>query len=125
VDTECRTGRVTQNRAAVMCRDAVSAKKSAQEASARGGAAADRSFWVLMERDSLTGVERTGREPPATAARSGAAQLVAPCNRILNHRGLAGNDLIAALAHLQLGRACAMQGEADKARAAFRDFLTL
>jgi eukaryotic-like serine/threonine-protein kinase len=35
------------------------------------------------------------------------------------------NSPIGALAHLQIGRAYAMQGDTAKARAAYQDFLTL
>ena len=35
------------------------------------------------------------------------------------------NEPIGALAHLQLGRARAVQGDTAKARAAYQDFLTL
>jgi len=45
--------------------------------------------------------------------------------KILDHRGIVGNELIGALAHLQMGRACAMSGETAKARAAYQNFLTL
>jgi tetratricopeptide (TPR) repeat protein len=45
--------------------------------------------------------------------------------KILDHRGIVGNALIGALAHLQLGRAYALQGDTAKARAAYTDFLTL
>jgi eukaryotic-like serine/threonine-protein kinase len=45
--------------------------------------------------------------------------------KILDHRGVVVNDPIGALAHLQIGRAYAMQGEMAKARAAYEDFLTL
>jgi eukaryotic-like serine/threonine-protein kinase len=45
--------------------------------------------------------------------------------KILDHRGIVVNDTIGALAHLQLGRAYAMQGDAAKAKAAYQDFLTL
>ena len=45
--------------------------------------------------------------------------------KILDHRGLVLNEPIGALAHLQLGRAYAMQGDTAKARAAYQDFLTL
>ncbi|MFY9530819.1 MAG: serine/threonine-protein kinase [Candidatus Acidiferrales bacterium] len=44
---------------------------------------------------------------------------------ILDHRGLVQNEPIGALAHLDLGRAYAMVGESEKARAAYNDFLTL
>jgi serine/threonine protein kinase/Flp pilus assembly protein TadD len=45
--------------------------------------------------------------------------------KILNHRGIVFYSAIAALAHLQMGRATAMQGDAAKARAAYQDFFTL
>jgi eukaryotic-like serine/threonine-protein kinase len=45
--------------------------------------------------------------------------------KILDHRGIVWNSPIAALAHLQLGRAYAMSGETAKGRAAYQDFLTL
>ena len=40
-------------------------------------------------------------------------------------RGIVGADLIGALAHLQLGRAFALSGDQNKAKAAYQDFLTL
>ena len=45
--------------------------------------------------------------------------------RILDHRGLTWNCATGALAHLELGRAYALQGDTTKARAAYNDFLTL
>ncbi|HWW17552.1 MAG TPA: winged helix-turn-helix domain-containing protein [Candidatus Saccharimonadales bacterium] len=45
--------------------------------------------------------------------------------KILDHRGIVLNEPIGALAHLQLGRAYAMQGDTAKARIAYNDFLTL
>ena len=45
--------------------------------------------------------------------------------KILDHRGIVLNEPIGALAHLQIGRAYAMQGDSAKARAAYQDFLTL
>jgi eukaryotic-like serine/threonine-protein kinase len=45
--------------------------------------------------------------------------------KIVNHRGIVLNEPIGALAHLELGRANAMQGDTGKARAAYQDFLTL
>jgi eukaryotic-like serine/threonine-protein kinase len=45
--------------------------------------------------------------------------------KILEHRGIVWNSPIGALAHLQLGRAYAMQGDTAKAKAAYQDFLTL
>ena len=45
--------------------------------------------------------------------------------KVLDHRGVVVNGPIGALAHLQLGRAYAMQGDTAKAKAAYQDFLTL
>ena len=45
--------------------------------------------------------------------------------KILDHPAVVQNDLIGALAHLQLGRAHALQGDTAKARAAYQDFLAL
>jgi len=45
--------------------------------------------------------------------------------KILDHRGLVLADPVGALAHLQIGRAYAMQGDTAKAKAAYQDFLTL
>jgi serine/threonine protein kinase/tetratricopeptide (TPR) repeat protein len=45
--------------------------------------------------------------------------------KIIDHRSVVTNDLLGALAHLQLGRAYAMQSDAGKAKAAYQDFLTL
>ena len=44
---------------------------------------------------------------------------------ILDHRGIVVSDPIGALAHLQIGRAYVLSGETTKAKAAYRDFLTL
>ena len=45
--------------------------------------------------------------------------------KILDHRGLVKNDMIGALAHLQIGRAYAVAGNIDKAKASYQDFLAL
>ncbi len=45
--------------------------------------------------------------------------------KFLDHRGITLNCANGALAHLQLGRAYAMAGDAAKAKAAYNDFLTL
>jgi eukaryotic-like serine/threonine-protein kinase len=45
--------------------------------------------------------------------------------KILDHRGIVVNDPIGALAHLQIGRAYAIQGDTDKAKAAYQDFFSL
>ncbi len=58
------------------------------------------------------------------AAHQGAAA-AAEFQKILDHRGIVVSDPIGALAHLQLGRAYAVQGDTTKARAAYQNFLTL
>jgi len=45
--------------------------------------------------------------------------------KIIDHRGIVLNQLIGVLAHLQLGRAYAMSGDALKAKEAYQDFLML
>jgi tetratricopeptide (TPR) repeat protein len=45
--------------------------------------------------------------------------------KILDHAGRIGNELIGALAHLGLGRAYAMAGDSPKAKTAYQDFLGL
>ncbi len=45
--------------------------------------------------------------------------------KILDHRGIVLNEPIGPLAHLQIGRAYAMQGDAAKAKAAYQDFVAL
>jgi eukaryotic-like serine/threonine-protein kinase len=52
-------------------------------------------------------------------------EAAAEFQKILDHRGIVLNEPIGALAHLQLGRAHAMQGDTAKSRAAYQDFLTL
>ncbi|HEV2386247.1 MAG TPA: protein kinase [Candidatus Acidoferrales bacterium] len=58
------------------------------------------------------------------AARKG-QQAAAEFQKILDHRGIVLNEPIGALAHLQIGRAYAIQGDKAKARAAYQDFLAL
>ncbi len=53
------------------------------------------------------------------------AQAAGEFQKILDHPGFVFNFPIGALAHLGLGRAYALQGEAAKAKAAYGDFLTL
>ena len=57
------------------------------------------------------------------AGRGGEA--AAEFEKVLDHRGIVLADPIGALAHLQLGRAYVLSGEDDRARGAYRDFLTL
>jgi len=52
-------------------------------------------------------------------------EAAAEFQKIIDHRGIVLNEPIGALAHLQLGRAYAMQGDTAKSRAAYQDFLTL
>jgi tetratricopeptide (TPR) repeat protein len=52
-------------------------------------------------------------------------EAAAEFQKILDHRGIVVNEPIGALAHLQLGRAYAMQGDTAKAEATYQDFLTL
>ena len=52
-------------------------------------------------------------------------EAAAEFQKILDHRGIVLNEPIGALAHLQLGRAYALQGDQEKARGAYQDFLTL
>ena len=58
------------------------------------------------------------------AARQG-REAATEFQKILDHRGIVLNEPIGALAHLQLGRAYALQGNTAKARAVYQDFLTL
>jgi tetratricopeptide (TPR) repeat protein len=53
------------------------------------------------------------------------AEAAAEFQKILDHGGVVLNEPIGALAHLQLGRAYAMQGDTVKARAAYQDFFAL
>jgi eukaryotic-like serine/threonine-protein kinase len=46
-------------------------------------------------------------------------------HKVLDHRGIVLNEPIGALAHLQLGRAHALEGDTAKARTAYQDFLAL
>jgi Tfp pilus assembly protein PilF len=57
------------------------------------------------------------------AHQGGAAAAEFP--KILTHLGVVIGDPIGALAHLQLGRAYALVGDNDRARAAYRGFLAL
>jgi Tfp pilus assembly protein PilF len=53
------------------------------------------------------------------------SQAAAEFQKILDHRGVVLNEPIGTLAHLQIGRAYAMQGDTAKAKAAYQDFLML
>jgi eukaryotic-like serine/threonine-protein kinase len=58
------------------------------------------------------------------SARKG-REAAAEFQKILDHRGVVVNQPIGAMAHLQIGRAYALQGETVKAKAAYQDFLHL
>ena len=45
--------------------------------------------------------------------------------KILEHSGVVANELIGALAHLQMGRAFALSGNTSNARTAYQEFFTL
>ncbi len=53
------------------------------------------------------------------------AQAAVEFQKIIDHPGVVVSDPVGALAHLQLGRAYAMQGDGVKAKAAYEDFFTL
>ena len=58
------------------------------------------------------------------AAHSG-SEAAAEFQKILDHRGVVGNEPIGVLAHLGLARAYALQGDIVKAHAAYQGFLSL
>lgn len=55
---------------------------------------------------------------------SGSAAMV-EFQKLLDHRGIVANSVTGSLGHLQIGRAYALRGDTDKARAAYEDFLAL
>jgi eukaryotic-like serine/threonine-protein kinase len=57
-------------------------------------------------------------------SRNGTAA-AAEFQKLLNYPSVVGNFVTGSLAHLQIGRAYAMQGDNAKAKAAYQDFLTL
>ena len=58
------------------------------------------------------------------AARRG-GEAVREFQKILDHRGIVVSDPMGALAPVQLGRAFALSGDQNKAKAAYQDFLAL
>jgi serine/threonine protein kinase/predicted Zn-dependent protease len=52
-------------------------------------------------------------------------EAAAEFQKLLDHRGYTRNSIVGALAHLQSGRAYALQGDNAKARLAYQDFLAL
>ncbi len=61
----------------------------------------------------------------AYLAEHSGSEAAAEFQKILDHRGVVGNELIGALAHLGLARAYALQADIVKAHAAYQDFLSL
>jgi eukaryotic-like serine/threonine-protein kinase len=53
------------------------------------------------------------------------SQAAAEFQKILDHRGIALNNATAALAPLGLARAYALQGDTERARSSYQQFLTL
>jgi eukaryotic-like serine/threonine-protein kinase len=105
---------------------------------------------ALAHRAPLDAVERLQRAVPYDLARPGTAffsmfgslypayvrgeaylaagrgqEAAAEFQKILNHRGLVLADPIGALAHLQLGRAYVVSGDATRAKSAYQEFLSL
>jgi DNA-binding winged helix-turn-helix (wHTH) protein/Tfp pilus assembly protein PilF len=58
------------------------------------------------------------------AAHQGRAAII-EFEKIVSHPGVVLNDVIGALAHLQLGRAYALAGDTERAKVAYQDFLIL
>jgi tetratricopeptide (TPR) repeat protein len=52
-------------------------------------------------------------------------EAAAEFQKVLDHPGIVINTIFGALAHLQLGRAYALQADSAKARAAYQDFFAL
>ena len=52
-------------------------------------------------------------------------EAIAEFQKILDHPGLAENEVIGAPAHLQIGRGYAISGDTAKAKAEYQDFLAL
>ena len=76
----------------------------------------------LLEPTSLHSVYVRG---DAYLAALKSTEAAAEFQKILAHRGAVLNSPIGALAHLQIGRAYAMQGDTAKARPEYQDFLAL
>jgi tetratricopeptide (TPR) repeat protein len=52
-------------------------------------------------------------------------EAAAEFQKVLDHPGIVLNSILGVLAHLELGRAYAVAGDNDKARAAYQDFFAL
>jgi hypothetical protein len=69
--------------------------------------------------------EAAKRKIAAYLASHQGKEAAAEFHKILDHRGVVLYEPIGALAHLQIGRAYAMQGDPAKAKVAYQDFLVL
>ena len=49
-------------------------------------------------------------------------EAAAEFQKVIDHRGIVGNFITGALAHLEIGRAYAMAGDTAKAKIAYQDF---
>ena len=58
-------------------------------------------------------------------AKTQGAEAAGEFQKIIDHPGIVGNEPIGALARLGLARACVLQGDTTRAKAAYQDFLTL
>lgn len=78
--------------------------------------------WYIPPLPNLYAVYLRGE--PYLAVRKG-PEAVAEFQKILDHRGIAGDSPLYSLARLGLARAYATQGDIAKAKAVYRDFLIL
>ena len=78
--------------------------------------------WVMREAGTLFPAFVRGE---AYLAAHKGNEASAEFQKIIDHPGIVLNSPIGALAHLQIARAYAMQGDTAKAKAAYQDFLTL
>ena len=69
-------------------------------------------------------IPRTFAAWPISLQKNGPAA-AAEFQKFLDHTGIVQNFLLGSLAHLQLARAYAIAGDTAKAKAAYKDFLTL
>jgi hypothetical protein len=87
-----------------------------------GNAYTDRDL-VVYARAVLKAQEWRAQSPYLLLRRGNEAS--AEFQKVLDQRGVVQNEAIGALAHLQLARAYALQGDTAKARTAYQDFLAL
>ena len=80
---------------------------------------------ILAPRELWFGLDPAYVRGEAYLQANNGVAAAAEFQRLLEYRGLLRHELIGALAHLQLGRAYAMQGDSSRAKAAYQDFLTL